>query len=92
MRSVTMLIGLFCGAVLLRLSGDAVLHHGVRAGTYFAASNWIVASGAMALVMGTFDANVQFAGWVAVGLGTMVRLLSDRRRVRGTAQDRRVTQ
>ena len=89
MKPLAALIGLFCGSILLRLSGDAILHHGIRAGALFAASNWIVASGAMALVIGALDTQIQFAGWVAVTIGTAVRMLADRRRVRGTRNDRR---
>jgi len=82
--------GLICGIILLRMSGETVLHHGIRVGTILGLSNWIMVSGAFALIAGAIDVQVQFYGWVAVGVSASVRLLADRRRVRGSQQDRRL--
>ena len=83
------LIGLVCGAVIMRYAGDAIFQHGMKAGSLLWFSNWILATGGSALFLGALDTQLQGFGFIAVTVGATLRAMTDRRRVKGTKENRK---
>ena len=92
MKGVLMILGLISGVVLVTTAGNAVLLHGRRAGALLAMSNWVLVSGGAMLALGSLQPDLQLWGWAVATLGTVLRVLSDRRRMRGSPSDRRIMQ